>query len=69
MHMYGNTGGVRDDFARTRTRTRDTSTVDITGGWKNSEGPFVSFRRPNPEAMFDQLVTTGTWDIVTNSPG
>lgn len=61
-------GGARDDFARAR--TRDTSTADITGGRKNSEEPSVSFRRSDPEAMFDQLVTTyGTWDIVTNSPG
>lgn len=64
------------ELGRTRTagrgmilRTRDTSTADITEGRKNSEGPSVSFRHSNPEAMFDQLVTTGTWDIVTNSPG
>jgi len=41
----------------------------LLGERKNSEEPSVSFRRFNPEAMFDQLVTTGTWDIVTNSPG
>lgn len=37
-------------------RARDTPTADISEGRKNSEGPS---RFPTPEAMFDQLVTTG----------
>jgi len=58
----------RADFAHAR--ARDISTADITEGRKNSEGPsLLRSRRSNPEAMFDQLVTTGTWDIVTNGPG
>lgn len=39
-----------------RGSARDTSTADISEGRKNSEGPSAS--QP-PEAMFDQLVTTG----------